>query len=271
MRIFISIIFSIITFSLQAQGELLDFESFDGGSDEIKIEKIKGKSILIVPFSFDLYNNQESKDMAPASKMEYEQMINFMRMSLDSAIVGSLKDSVRVISLLTNFTSNTESDLEYVHGHSIYYMAEKPIPLVESDQKYDLFVNKKNGSSPSPLAKNIKEGEIVSEKEDISNKFLNVKFDNPALINNIATKYQTRYLLFITEFDLFGDYSNPYSVAEKTYFRTIRVHYSIYDNTGEFIHGNFVTKEFPAVENDVVTVCRENFPEIAKKIAKNLP
>lgn len=253
---------------------MLDFESFDGGdgiSSAKDIKKIKGKSVLIVPFNYDLYNNQESEKMVKASEMEYEQMINYMRLSLDSAIVRSLKDSIKVVSLLSNYTAGVNSDIEYVHGHAIYYMMDKPLPVVESDEKYSLFQNKKSAVSDNVLKNNIQGGEIVSKIEDNSDKFLNVKFDNINLINDITTKYQTRYILFITEFDLFGSYSNAYPEVGGAFSRIIKVHYSIYENTGDFVYGDFALAPLPSIEDDVSAVCAGYFPEIAQKIAKKLP
>jgi len=274
MRYLLTLIAFLGYFFSHSQGEMLDFDSFDGGDNEItnakNIKKIKGKSVLIVPFNYDLYNNQESEKMAEASDMEYEQMINYMRLSLDSAIVKSLKDSIKVTSLLSNYTAGVTSDIEYVHGHSIYYMMNKPLP-VESDEKYSLFANKKNTSTESPLNGTIQKGDIVSKVEDNSKKFLNVKFDDINLINNITTKHQTRYILFITEFDLYGSYSNAYPKVGGNFSRVIRVHYSIYENTGEFVYGDFALAAFPSIENNVPTVCSAYFPEIADKIVKKLP
>lgn len=78
-------------------------------------------------------------------------------------------------------------------------------------------------------------------------------------------------MLFITQFDIEGDYSNPYAVAQRTYDRIIKVHYCIYDNEGNYVDGNHLTHTFSAKDDNVISICNKNFDALAAKIVRKLP
>ena len=100
---------------------------------------------------------------------------------------------------------------------------------------------------------------------------MNVKFEDIALINTMTVKYGVSYIVFINEFDITGDFSDPYKVSDKSYNRTATVHYSIFRSDGQFIYGDYVTVDFPARESVAARICAEYLPEIAKKIGRRIP
>lgn len=254
---------SIVAF---AQDDFIDFESFDVSEPAT----VKGQAVLIVPFSNDMFNNQESETILMKSKLEYEQSVNYFKSSLDSSIFDALDDSCKAISMLTAFATGTSSDLEKIHGAARYYLAEKTV--FDSKDKNSMFRNEKSTvNSVTARDKYIQNGEIVSEKQDMKNTYISVKFDDNMLINSIALKYGAKYLLFINQFDILGDFSDPYRVAEKSYDRIIKVHYALFSSSGDFIQGDAVEYTFPALDDDIALICRQNFPPIAQLIAKQVP
>lgn len=247
--------------------DFVDFEEFDGAAT---VEK----AVLLVPFSSEKYQNREGEYIGRASDMNYEQSVNYFRQSLDSAIISAMKDSCRVISLLTSFTQGTSNDLAEIHSASSYYMADRPVALENEKKQNDLFNRFKLPRKKDKELEELKQenpGEVVSKKEDLSKKFLNVRFSEQDYINSMSMKYGVKYFVFITEFDLVADYSNPYAVAEKNYTRTIKAHFAIFNSEGKFIYGNYETIEFTAKEDNIERICEENLPALAKKIARKIP
>lgn len=255
--------FTAVNFFAQ---DFIDFETFD----QTDAVAPKGSSVLIIPFSSNMYNNQESKYIVEKSGLEYEQTINYFKSSLDSSIFNALDDSCKVVSMLTGFIAGTTSDLEKLHGNAHYYLAD--IKLLSSKEKDAMFMkNDQNSNNVTERNKYIQNGEVVSVKTSSKNQYIAVKFDDQALVNAIAMKYGAKYLLFVNQFDILGDFSDPYRVAEKTYNRVIKVHYSLFTNTGTFLEGNVVEYTFPAYEDNIIAICNTNLPQIAKIIAKQIP
>jgi len=248
--------------------DFLDFEEFEGTASP------SDKAVLLVPFSSEMYQNKEGEYIGNASKMNYEQSVNYFRQSLDSAIIEAMKDSCKVISLLTSYTQGTSNDLAEIHSASNYYMTDRPVALEKNKKRNDLFNRFKMPKKKDKELEELKAenpGEIVSRKEDLSKKFINVRFSEEDLINKMSLKYGVKYFAFITEFDPVADYSNPYAVAEKRYTRTIKAHFSIFDSEGKFIYGNYETINFTAEEDKIDKICKANLPILAKKIARKIP
>jgi len=232
-----------------------------------------GKSFLLVPFDQKMYNNQESTDMVKRSGLNYEDVLRYFQRGLDSSIVSTLRDSMKVVDMLNGFTQSVSSDLELIHGASIYYMTDRPNMITKNKKKNGLF---QNSNTPTPSSKkavnkNMRNGEIVNTHEDLSTKFMTVKFEDVALINKMTVKYGVSYMVFITEFDITGDFSNPYTVSDRSYKRTATVHFAIFRSDGVFSNGDYVTVEFPAMESIPAKICAKFLPEIAKKIGRRIP
>jgi hypothetical protein len=231
------------------------------------------RTTVVVPFNPNLYNNQDSPMMCEASKLNYGQLGNYIRSSFDSILVASMRDSVNVVNLIANTTTGTGSEVETIYSISKYQYAERPIAGTDNT-KYAMMRDRmpaRQREQQQQRPNGIHRGEIVSVKEDQSNKFMNVQFDDTDYIQSIIRKYGARYFLFITQFEILGDYSNPYRVADKTYLRTIKAHYSIFSADGRFIAGDFETAQFPAYENDIREISAKYFPAMAKNITQRLP
>ena len=230
------------------------------------------KSYLLVPFYQKMYNNQESTDMIKKSGLNYDDVLRYFQRGLDSSIVSTLRDSMKVIDMLNGFTQSVSSDLELIHGASIYFMTDRPNFITKNKKHNGLF---KEDNTPTPTKKtenkNMRNGEIVRTREDLSGKFMSVKFEDISLINKMTVKYAVSYLVFITEFDITGDFSNPYTVADKSYKRTATIHFAIFRSDGTFVNGDYVTVDFPAMESIPAKICAKEFPEIAKKIGRRIP
>ena len=231
-----------------------------------------GKSFLLVPFYQRMYNNQESTDMVKKSGLNYDDVLRYFQRGLDSSIVSTLKDSMKVVDMLNGFTQTVSSDLELIHGASSYYMTDRPTMVTKNKKKNGLF--QENNSAPSSKKaenKNIRNGEVTTQREDLSGKFMTVKFEDVALINKMTIKYGVSYVVFITEFDITGDFSNPYKVADKSYKRTATVHFAIFRSDGTFVNGDYVTTEFPAMESVPAKICAKYLSDIALKIGRRIP
>lgn len=230
------------------------------------------KSFLLVPFYQRMYNNQESTDMVKRSNLSYDDVLRYFQRGLDSAIVSTLSDSMKVVDMLNGFTQSISSDLELIHGASIYYMTDRPTLVTKNKKKNGLF---KESNTPAPAKKeenkNVRNGEITTSRDDLSGKFMNVKFEDIALINQMTMKYGVSYMVFLTEFDITGDFSNQYRVADKSYMRTATIHFAIFRSDGVFINGDYVKVDFPAMQSIPAKICKTYMPEIAKQIGRRIP
>lgn len=219
------------------------------------------KSILIIPFDAKMFNNQEAEKICEYSEISYDKSIEKIRGDLDMHIYSALKDSMKVSSLLRSYTTDASTDMEVVHDNATYYFSDN------NENESIIKPTKKNFATNQ----NITAGELTSIASDNSNKIVNVKLQDPQLFYDLIQSYQAQYIVYLTQFELLGDFSNPYTVADNSYQRTIRVHYVIYNSLGKYVDGGIATTNFSAKVNDIDQICDQYLPRIAKTIARHIP
>ncbi len=225
------------------------------------------KSIMLIPFNTNMYNNQESGAMIKQSGLSYSQLVQRMQLGLDSCIIAACKDTMRIVSLLNSYTQSASGDLELIHSASDYYLTER----LSSKKKKNMFSEKQSSSNEkNNREKNSRNGEITAKNEDMKNKFTCVKFQDLAFVNTMTAKYSVNYLVFVTQFEILGDYSNPYKVGDNSYQNAIKTHYAIFKSDGSFVTGDYVTTNYPAKQTSPSIVCSKYLPEIANQIAKKI-
>lgn len=217
------------------------------------------KNVLIIPFDTKMYNNQESEKICKYSEVTYDKSIEKIRTDLDMHIYSAMKDSMNVSSLLRTYTTDASTDLEVVHNNATYALCNKEDADINKTKKF-------NGQNSNIIA-----GEIVSTKTDNSNKLMSVRLQDSQLFTDLIQEYQAQYIVYLTQFELLGDFSNPYSVAENSYLRTIKVHYVIFNALGKFVFGDIAEMTFSAKVNDLDQICDQYLPVIAKQIARKIP
>lgn len=262
--------------------------AFYGFSQENKpktrAEKLKEKTVLVVPFSLKLYNNEASKEMIEASGMQYKQVQNFMRIELDRNLHKAISDSCKSRSLLQSYTTQTDWDeLEYIYANSDYFFAEamsynpqkKPLfnkSKVATDKEEEEDKTKKKKKKKEEEEQEIRNnGDVRSDIRNDPDKFLNVKFREKDFLKNLSKKDNIDYFLFLNQFDIKGDYSDPYKVGNLSYNREIKVNFSIFSHDGQYLYGSYAIMEFPATENDLQKISDNYFEKLAREIVKNIP
>ncbi len=229
------------------------------------------KTILFIPFDSKMYNNQESAAMLPESEMTYEQSIQYFTTSLDEHMTMAIRDSINVYSLLRTYTTDAYNDIDIVHQQADYVLTKRPENLEEKRNLSAVTSIKSRFKKEKEKPERLPNGEIVSVRDDNKDKFVSVKFLDPQVFIDLISNYSAQYVVFITQFEIVGDYSNPYLVGSKQYPRIIRVHYVIFNKNATFITGDVIESVFTAQENNISTICNTYFPKIAKLIAKQLP
>lgn len=217
------------------------------------------KHVLIIPFDTKMYNNQESEKICKYSGVSYDKSIEKIRTDLDLHIYAALKDSMNVSSLLRTYTTDASTDMETVHNNAMYALCDKEDADINKHKKLA-------GQNQHIIA-----GEIVSTKTDNSNKLVSVKLQDNQLFTDLIQSYQAQYVVYLTQFELLGDFSNPYTVADNSYQRTIKVHYVIFNSFGKFVSGDIASMTFSAKVNDLDQICDQYLPVVAKQIARKIP
>lgn len=252
------------------------------------IDKKHLKTVMVVPFNPNIYNNEATKDMIDFSGMSYDELEFTLRMEFDRSLHNNLADSCKSICLLQSYTTNENTiDVSEIYSYSNYYLSESKVFVPTKNKKFRLsnvasdksldtekdtakYRSKKQEYDKKNKANNITNGELTSEVKNNNDKFLNVKFKNDEFLQNLSKKFAIDYFLFINEFDIKGDYSDSYAVGKKSFDMSIIVHYSIFNSSSEYIFGGAAIVDYPAYISDPKIVISTYFDKLSSFIIKDI-
>ena len=229
------------------------------------------KTVLFIPFDSKMYNNQESAPMLAESEMTYEQSVQYFTTSLDEHMTMAIRDSINVQSLLRTYTTDAFNDIDIVHQQADYVLTERPENLEEKRNLSAIDKAKHHVKKTKPKTVTTANGEVVSVRDENNTKFVSAQFPDTRVFIDLISNYSAQYVVFITQFEIVGDFSDPYLVGLKQYPRIIRVHYVVFNKKGSFVTGDVIESIFTAEENNIPIICSTYFPGIARKIARQIP
>lgn len=218
------------------------------------------KSVLIVSFNPQMFNNQGAKAMLEYSKMSYDEMVTFFNKEMTKylSLSMSIKDTINTFQLNTALTTNTTEDLYNIWALQGYFLS--PIPK-EQKKNVDPSSNLIGKKPPKH-----KTGEIATEINSLKGNFLDSKINDTKAFATICRRLKMHYIIIINELDIKEDYSNPYNVGKNNFSRQIQVHFTLFNNKGVSIAGNVATVDFSSHENDITKITAQYFPLAADKI-----
>ena len=220
-------------------------------------------TVVIVPFQLPNYINEADYDLAKSSGKSYEELMRFFRYETAKSLDKILKDYCTTINMAEE--ENAEN-CRTVYNYMDNYMAKAAHRPVRASSMSSHLTNNKDKKSGG-----IKNGELASEVKDYSTQFLNVKCRDKENFSNLALQLDADYCLFINQLEIRGDFSDPYKIAQLSYNHTIKIHYTILNNKGRFIQGNFAVIEYPAVMNNLDDIINQKLPVVSSEIAGNIP
>ena len=237
-----------------------------------KILAFKPKKVLIVPFFPYMYLVDDEFRFAKANNKTHKQILNYFRQSLDNEIITIIGDSIKCISLLNSTTQNSEDYLTAIYQLARYdYISPMQMRFPKNKTKFYIKPKDIKQYEKHNSRKAIKNGQIESKVVDRNQQLFNINFADKKILQKTSQHFGNDYFLFINQFEIRSDYSNPYSSGSGTYPRTIKIHYSIYDSQGNFIFGSFAQTKLPPTENYLKNISEKYFPVIIKKMYQNSP
>lgn len=235
--------------------------------------------LLIVPFDPIIYYNDATPELAPKYDMTHDELMMFFRLELNKYLHNSLSDSCYTVDLLTDNTKEARQDLGGLYTVIAYEMRTAMPNTTEdtSDEgffgkfyrnmKKEKSVENKDGELYSTRMNN---GEIKGHRQSTDNMYFHIKFKDPDFLPELADRRNVDRFLFINQFEIKGNYSDPYTSGRDDFMRTFKVHFSIYDHLGELIHGSYAVVKIPFDEYDKDNIVADYYPSIVRQIIYNI-
>lgn len=267
--LFLFIIITVPAAVLKSQ-EYLDFNTSKGDNQ---------KRILLVPFDPRIYMNDATALIAAEDGSTHDEILEYFRYQFNLQLYDAMMDSCTIISL---FSDNTRQDKEDINGlySIISYELVKAMPNNPENpdkEKKSYFAKKREEKEQqrrldeiSQYNTKIVDGEIVGKRQPTHDMYLNIVFHQPEVLAEIANRREVDYFLFINQFEIKGNYGDPYLTGNSKAERTIKVHFSIYNSQGKLIHGSFGENKIPFDLAEKEKISSLYFPEVIRQIVNNI-
>lgn len=235
--------------------------------------------LLIVPFDPIIYYNDATSEIAPKYNMSHDELMMYFRTELNRFLNNSLVDSCYTVNLLNDNTKVARQDLAGIYTNISYEMRSsmqnKPedpddegfFKKILNKKKHEKAKENKEGELYKTYTSN---GEIHNKRSSTKNLYLHIVFKDPDFIPELSVRRKVDRFLFINQFEIKGNYENPYASGTNEFTRTLKVHFSIYDHLGDLVHGSYASVDIPFYLYDKEKIVSNYFPEIVRQIIHNI-
>ncbi len=267
------VLFLILTFPFIASLNAQEYLDFNTGSN-------RTKRVLLVPFDPRIYSNDATSIMVTERGETHDEIMMYFREQFNLQLYNAMMDSCTVVSLLTDNTRQAQEDISGLYS-SISYELRLAMQNAPEDpdeiEKMNFFQKKKYEKEQQRKLEEMEnsrtrivDGEIVGKRQAVKDKYLHIYFHSPEVLEEIAARRDIDYFLFINQFDIKGNYGDPYLSGNADSKRTIKVHFSLYNANGKLAHGSFGENDMPFNLGDKKEVSNLYFPEVIRQIVNNI-
>ncbi len=234
---------------------------------------VNGKtSVLVIPFESKMYLSDIDRDLGKANELNFQDIKAKFRAALDREIFIALKAYFNPLSFYAIEPQESRAELGYIYnsiGYKYEVVPEEEVVKKESAGKKLIGKFKKKEKEEEHIEAGIRRGEVVSQIDN-REKYMKTTLPNPKLLPNLNQKYKASHYVFINQLDIKRSADKRYVASEEQYKREIKVHYTIFDNSGKQVSSGAIKSRFPSNQNDMDKIIKLQFPLIAQRIVSNL-
>jgi hypothetical protein len=196
----------------------------------------KETRILIVPYQTMMHFSDADEDMSRFNHKDIGQVRNQLRLDLESNVYHQLLATCDPISLMRANTMNGEEDLNKIYASTHYQVYSK-------NAQDEYHANKQSNVTQS--LKSLSEKFRHTSKNQTfwlsDSSVMLGAIGNKDLFQYLHKKYNEKYILFITQFEINTSNKNSIEWLKQEYVREYTVHYNLFDYTGALIRAEVIT------------------------------
>jgi len=265
-----------------AMGAVQAQEAVEADTSGASEDSFRYKSVMIIPFDEAMYFSDSDQELARHNHKEPVEVMAMFRFGLSGMMNARIVTNYETRQILTDTAEGAALDLTNIYK-SIGYHYDRPQPAILQDNRpreepakasmRDQLFGKEqaNGNRENVEQAGQEADKYPMDEQPLERQYLNVKVHRPEMFQYLKNKYGTDLFVFLNQFELITDYDFCLDRATNNYERIIKVHYSIFDETGKQLAGNVAIVRFGSNSNDIIHIIRKNFPLTADYVAENLP
>jgi hypothetical protein len=213
-------------------------------------------NIVIVPFQPKLYMGLYDAPINKATKWDAKKIKFFFRKNINASFTEALKSNYNCIDLCSD-TVKYKLDINYVYGNS-------GTELVKLNTTEKATVKQTNTN------KNIKKGRLVNTSVNLDLYYTHTKPTSKEVFKAFEKRFKSQYYITINQFDMVPDDMNEVIKNENSTMRELKIHYSVFNQEGQHIFGDYAAILCPKTENNPETILSLYLKPLIKSMAEDV-
>jgi len=238
-------------------------------SEEKDTSNIQLKKILIIPYEPKMHLSDADNQIAEYSERNPREIRAMFRTGMTNQLQASLMKVYPAHSMLANLTPEGMKALDDVYRYVDYsydtvysvlypgeYLLNKGISTEDSTMSKRKLSTKEKRANEKAIAK--------MDPDD--KRYMNVKVIDPNLIRRLCEKFDVNEVVFLGQMEIKTKFTDCLDPSLNTYNRAIKVHYSVFDNTGKQVYGGIAKTLLPSDANEIGEIMTQAFPALSDEI-----
>lgn len=261
----------VIPFMVMGQNSTMSRDKTDNPV-KVNFNLEKGK-VLIIPFESKMYLSDIDKRLGPANNMSHDELGAKFRSALDQNMFLSLeKSGAKALSFyaMEGVKDSEKKDLSYIYssiGYDYEVLPEEDEEAVNTKPLHKKLSGKLfgNKSRKEETGTRVENGQIKNS-QDKREKYMKAVISNTNMLNTLQKSYGTGYFVFLSQLDLKRSASGTHDLADETYQRMMKVHYTVYDLDGKVLSSGAKKAYFSSKMDDVEKIITTQLPVLCDSI-----
>ena len=192
--------------------------------------------VVIIPYQSMMYFSDADQDISHFSNNTERNIRNEMRNNVDANVYHQLLAQFDAISLIRATSLNGEEDLNRIYGATRYTVYSKQMKQEDAKEK---------GIEEKSSVKKFMDQFSHKAKDQtfwVSDSAVMLgMIGDPELFKNLFQKYNDKYILFITQFEINTSNKNTLEWMKQKYNREFTLHYNLFDKSGNLLRAETLT------------------------------
>jgi hypothetical protein len=213
-------------------------------------------SIVLIPFQPKLYMGLYDAPINKATKWDAKKIKFYFRKNTNALLATALNLNYTTIDLCSD-TAKYKLDLAYLYGNV-------STELVKLNTTANTTVKKNTAT------KSIKKGRLINNTVNLDLYYTHTKPVSKDVFKAFEKRFKSQYYLTINQFDLVPEDMNEVIKNENSTNRELKIHYSLFNQQGEHIYGDYAAILLPKTENNPEIINSKYLQPLMQSVAEDI-
>ncbi len=214
------------------------------------------QKLVLIPFRPKLYMGLYDAPIHKFTNWPAPKIKFYFRKQVNALLASELAEKLNIIDLCAD-TNKYKLDLAYLYANS----STELLKVKTTEALISTTVKSKRA---------IRKGRLVNTSVNLDLYYTHTKPATAEVYKAFEKRFGANYYLTINQFDMVPEDMNEVIKNETSVSRAIKIHYSIFNQKGEHIFGDYASIVFPKSENNPELILSKYMKPLIKSIAEDI-